>query len=286
MTAAVNHLAEQGSGVVKQFAGLSLDRPRIMGVINVTPDSFSDGGETFTTEAAVDRGFRLLDEGADIIDVGGESTRPGAAPVDPIEEAKRVIPVVRRLAACGAIVSVDTRHANVMKAALDAGTRVVNDVSALSGDSNAISVIAASDVSVILMHMQGDPRTMQRQPFYREVAQDVFHWLRERATACENHGIAKDRISIDPGIGFGKTVEHNVSILSQLGLYRDLAYPVTIGVSRKSFIARLSGDVPPRERLAGSLAAVLSAVSNGASILRVHDVWQTRQALAVWEAVN
>jgi len=286
MTVMAGHFAEQASCVARRFAGLTLDRPRLMGVVNVTPDSFSDGGETFSTSTAVDRGLRLLDEGADIVDVGGESTRPEAEPVDPNEEAERVVPVVERLAASGAIVSVDTRHAKVMRAAIDAGARVVNDISALGGDLDALSVVAASDVSVILMHMQGDPQTMQRQPCYGDVAQDVYDWLRLRAFACEKQGITSDRISLDPGIGFGKSVQHNVRILSQLSMYSDLAYPVTIGVSRKSFIARLSADEPPRQRLAGSIAAALWAVSKGASIVRVHDVRQTRQALAVWEAVT
>ncbi len=256
-----------------------------MGVVNVTPDSFSDGGEAFDHSSAVARGSALLADGAHIIDVGGESTRPGARPVSVAEELSRVLPVVRALAASGAIVSVDTRHASVMEAAIDAGAKIVNDVTALTGDDRSLEVVANSDVSVVLMHMMGDPRTMQADPRYRNVAGEVFDWLSGRVDVCEAAGISRSRLAVDPGIGFGKTVEHNLKILTQLGVYRSLECALLIGVSRKSFIARLCRNEPPRERVGGSLAAGLAAVQGSARILRVHDVAETRQALRVWRAI-
>ncbi len=270
---------------VSRFSGLTLDRPRVMGVVNVTPDSFSDGGETFTAEAAVRRGLRLREDGADLIDVGGESTRPGAEPVAVGEEIRRVVPVVRALAAEGVLVSIDTRHADVMAAAIDAGARVVNDVTALTHDPGALPLVASVPVSVILMHMQGEPRTMQAAPHYDDAAAEVAAWLGARADACAAAGIARHRLALDPGVGFGKTVEHNVDILARLPIYATFGCPIVIGVSRKSFIARLSRGEPPQERIAGSLAAALFAVGRGAHILRVHDVAQTRQALSVWRAL-
>ena len=273
------------TAALPRFAGLTLDRPRVMGVVNVTPDSFSDGGETFATEAAVRRGLRLREDGADLIDVGGESTRPGAEPVAIGEEIRRVVPVIRALAAEGVLVSIDTRHADVMAAAIDAGARVVNDVTALTHDPAAPSLLASAPVSVILMHMQGEPRTMQAAPHYDDAAAEVAAWLGARADACAAAGIARHRLALDPGIGFGKTVEHNVDILARLPIYATFGRPIVIGVSRKSFIARLSRGEPPQERIAGSLAAALFAVGGGAHILRVHDVAQTRQALSVWRAL-
>lgn len=277
--------ARKAAAAHPRFAGLVLDRPRLMGVVNVTPDSFSDGGETFGHEAAIRRGLRLAEDGADLIDVGGESTRPGAAPVAPDEELRRVVPVVRALAREGVIVSIDTRCAAVMAAAIDAGARIVNDVSALTHDPAAPALVAAAPVSVVLMHMQGEPRTMQRAPAYADAAAEVAAWLDGRLAACAAAGIARDRIALDPGIGFGKTVAHNVEILARLGIYAKLARPIVIGVSRKSLIARLSRGEPPKERLAGSIAAALFAIERGAHILRVHDVAETRQALAVWRAL-
>jgi dihydropteroate synthase len=256
-----------------------------MGVVNVTPDSFSDGGETVVAAAAVERGLALAKEGADIIDVGGESTRPGAAPVSVAEELIRVLPVVRELAAAGVLVSIDTRRAEVMEAAITAGVGIVNDVTALTGDSRSLNVVAAAGVCVVLMHMQGEPRTMQLAPSYRDAAREVYRWLADRVAACEAAGIGRDRIAVDPGIGFGKTVAHNADILARLGLYRDFGLAVVVGVSRKSFIARLSRDEPPQRRLPGSIAAALAAVERGAHILRVHDVAATRQALTVWQAI-
>jgi dihydropteroate synthase len=268
-----------------EFAGLTLDRPRIMGVVNVTPDSFSDGGETVTVEAAVERGLALVEEGADIIDVGGESTRPGSTPVSIAEELARVLPVVRELAAAGVLVSIDTRRAEVMEAAIAAGVGIVNDVTALTGDPRSLNVVAGGDVSVVLMHMRGEPRTMQLAPVYQDPAREVFLWLAKRVAACEAARIGRDRIAIDPGIGFGKTVAHNAEILARLGLYRHLGTAVVVGVSRKSFIARLSRDEPPHRRLSGSIAAALAVVERGGHIVRVHDVAETCQALAVWRAI-
>lgn len=269
----------------RQFAGLSLDRVRLMGIVNVTPDSFSDGGETDATAAAVDRGLAMLAEGADIIDVGGESTRPGALPVPVEAELARVVPVVRALAEAGALVSVDTRHAAVMRAAIAAGARIVNDITALQGDPEALPVVAAAAVSVVLMHMQGEPRTMQRDPHYEDAAADVHRWLTGRAAACVAAGVPAGRIALDPGIGFGKTLAHNLRIIAGLARYRALPYALLLGVSRKSFIAAADRSVPPKQRLGGSLAAALAGVRAGVHILRVHDVADTRQALAVHRAL-
>jgi len=256
-----------------------------MGVVNVTPDSFSDGGETVVAAAAVERGRRLVEDGADIIDVGGESTRPGATPVSVADELARVLPVVRELAAAGVLVSIDTRRAEVMEAAIAAGARIVNDITALTGDPRALDVVAEAGVGVVLMHMQGEPRTMQLAPSYQDPARDVCRWLADRVAACEAAGIVRNRIAVDPGIGFGKTVAHNAAILARLGLYRDLGVAVVVGVSRKSFIARLSRDEQPHRRLPGSIAAALAAVERGSHIVRVHDVAETCQALAVWRAI-
>jgi dihydropteroate synthase len=284
--------AKTGSGgqdlhppAIRIFAGLVLDRPRIMGVVNVTPDSFSDGGEAYPPSVAVARGLALNACGADIVDVGGESTRPGAEPVPVEQELARVVPVVEELAGRGVVVSVDTRRARVMEAAINAGAAIVNDVTALSGDEGSMQVVAGSAASVILMHMQGEPRTMQLAPQYDNVVQDVSRWLHDRIEACEVAGIAPERIAIDPGIGFGKTVDHNLDILAHLDFFARLGRPIVLGVSRKSFIARLNRNEAPKERVAGSLAAALLALSQGVHIFRVHDVAETQQALAVWQAI-
>lgn len=267
------------------FAGLVLDRPRIMGVVNVTPDSFSDGGDAYPSAAAIGRGLSLHAAGAEIVDVGGESTRPGADPVPVEEELARVVPVVEELVRSGVVVSVDTRRAAVMEAAMEAGATIINDVSALAGDPGSMQVVARGQASVVLMHMQGDPRTMQLAPCYDDVVRDVCGWLRARIAACEAAGIAPGRIAIDPGIGFGKTVQHNLALLAHLDVLVGLGRPLVLGVSRKSFIARLSHGEPPKDRVAGSLAAALFGLLHGIHILRVHDVAETRQALAVWQAI-
>lgn len=269
----------------QRFACLSLDRIRLMGVVNVTPDSFSDGGETLTPEAAVTRGLALIEEGADIIDVGGESTRPGAIPPPIEEERERVVGVVRALSRAGALVSIDTRRTAVMRAAIDAGARIVNDITALR-DEGAIALVARAEASVVLMHMQGEPGTMQQDPRYDDPAAEVFNWLAARAAACVAAGIPADRIAVDPGIGFGKTLSHNLAVLTDLGRYRHLPHALVVGVSRKSFIAALDRPLPPKRRLAGSLAAAIACAQGGAHIIRVHDVGETRQALAVYRSLT
>jgi dihydropteroate synthase len=267
------------------FAGRSLDRPRIMGVINATPDSFSDGGRFADPARAIAHGRALMEAGADIIDVGGESTRPGAAPVPLAGEIDRTIPVVEALARAGAIVSIDTRHAAVMRAALAAGARIVNDITALSGDPESLATVAASEAAVVLMHMQGEPQTMQQEPRYRDAPLDVYDYLAARVAACTAAGIAPSRLAVDPGIGFGKTVRHNVEILADLALYHGLGAAVLLGVSRKSFIARLSRGEDAGNRIAGSLAAALAGLDRGVQIIRVHDVAETAQAVAIWRAI-
>ena len=268
------------------FAGLSLDKPRLFGVINVTPDSFSDGGEALALNEALKRGRAMLDDGADILDVGGESTRPGAEPVSAEEERARVVPVVKGLSEMGALVSIDTRRAEVMAAAIDAGAGIVNDVTALTGDQDSLGLVADRGVAVVLMHMQGEPGSMQENPQYENAAEDVFGILKARFEACEKAGILRHRIAVDPGIGFGKTVDHNLEILNRLDIYRGLGLPVLLGVSRKSFIAKLSCGEAPKDRVPGSLAAVLAAWAQGVRMFRVHDVAETRQALAVAQAIG
>ncbi|MDQ2102503.1 dihydropteroate synthase [Azospirillum isscasi] len=267
------------------FGGLDLGRPRIMAIVNVTPDSFSDGGDFFDAGTAIAHGEAMLEAGADLLDIGGESTRPGSAAVSPEEEEARVLPVVRHFAAKGAVVSVDTRHARVMRAALDAGAALINDVAGLR-DPGALPLVAEKAAPVVVMHMQGEPGTMQRNPAYEDAALDVFDWLEERVGACLAAGVPLDRIAVDPGIGFGKTVEHNLDILRHTALYHGLGCALLIGLSRKTLIGKLSRNEPPKERLAGSLAGGLETLNQGAHILRVHDVPQTVQACAVWEGLH
>ena len=274
-----------GSEAAPTFAGLSLDKPRLFGVINVTPDSFSDGGEALALGDALKRGRTMLDDGADILDVGGESTRPGAE-VSAEEELARVVPVVKGLSEMGALVSIDTRRAVVMAAAIDAGAGIVNDVTALTGDEDSLGLVADRGVAVVLMHMQGEPGSMQDEPQYENAAEDVFGTLKARVEACEEAGISRDRIAVDPGIGFGKTVDHNLEILNRLDIYGGLGLPVLLGVSRKSFIAKLSRNEAPKDRVPGSIAAVLAAWAQGVRMFRVHDVAETRQALAVAQAIG
>jgi len=268
------------------LAGLMLDRPRLMGIVNVTPDSFSDGGAFASTRAAVDHALRLEAEGADILDVGGESTRPGAQPVTVEEELGRVIPVIEGLAGrTKALISIDTRKAEVMRRALAAGAHIINDVAALTYEPECLEVAEASNAPVILMHAQGDPRTMQAAPHYDDCLLDVCDWLEARIAACEAAGIDRARLVIDPGIGFGKTLAHNLELMAGLTLLHGLGVPVMLGASRKSSIGMLSGVKKAHERVAGSIAAALHRVSQGVQILRVHDVAETRQALSVWEAM-
>lgn len=268
------------------FAGLSLDEPRIFGIINATPDSFSDGGEALSPDDAISRGRKMLDDGADVLDVGGESTRPGAKPVSADEEIARIEPIVRGLSELGALVSIDTRRAPVMQAAISAGAKIINDITALTGDPESLNVVAESGLPVVLMHMQGEPGTMQDAPQYDDVASDVFGFLKDRISVCEAAGVDRERIAIDPGIGFGKTLQHNLEILNNLDLYEKLGNPVLLGVSRKSFIGKISGEKDPKHRIAGSLAATIKAFEQGVRIFRVHDVAETRQALAVYQAID
>ena len=267
------------------WAGFSLARPLVMGVLNVTPDSFSDGGRWFDAERAIAYGRTLVDAGADIIDVGGESTRPGAAELPPGEEIRRVEAVVHALAESGAVVSIDTRRKAVMERALAVGARIVNDVSALTHDPGSLAYIARCEAPVVLMHMRGEPRTMQREPVYDSPLVEVLEYLEARITACAAAGIPRERIVVDPGIGFGKRVPHNLELLAGIGAFHALGCGVVLGVSRKSMIARLSRGEPPDARLPGSLAAALFAVQQGIQILRVHDVAETRQALSLWGAI-
>jgi len=268
-----------------RLAGLALDRPRIMGIINVTPDSFSDGGLHEQAAAAIAHGLKLIEEGADILDIGGESTRPGAAYVPVEEELARVIPVIEGLRTkTDALISIDTRKAEVMRQAAAAGADILNDVSALTHDPDAMRIAAATELPVILMHAQGDPRTMNDDPQYDDVVLDVFDYLEQRIAACLAAGIPRTRIVADPGIGFGKHLHHNVAVMAGLSLYHSLGVPILLGASRKKLIDHIS-DVPnPRDRLPGSIAAALAGVAQGVQIVRVHDVAATRQALNVWRA--
>ncbi|HEX7969682.1 MAG TPA: dihydropteroate synthase [Stellaceae bacterium] len=267
------------------WAGLALDRPLLMGIVNVTPDSFSDGGDFAVAERAIEHGRALLDAGADILDVGGESTRPGAQPVPAEEEVRRVEPVVRALAAAGALVSIDSRRAAVMAAALTAGARIINDVSALTGEPENMAVAARSGAALVLMHMQGEPRTMQDNPSYTLASLDVLEYLAARIEACGAAGIPRERIVVDPGIGFGKRSAHNLDIVTRLALFQALGCGVMLGISRKGLVGRIGGGLTPKERLPGSLAGALYGVSQGVNILRVHDVAETRQAVATWQAM-
>jgi dihydropteroate synthase len=269
-----------------RLAGLALDRPRIMGIVNVTPDSFSDGGRFSAVDAAIAHGVRLAEEGADILDIGGESTRPGADPVPLAEELARVIPVIEGLRSrTEALISVDTRKAEVMARAAAAGADILNDVSALTHDARALAVAAETGLPVILMHAKGDPKTMNDDPRYSDVVLDVFDYLERRIAACEAAGIPKAKLVADPGIGFGKHLHHNVAVLASLALYHGLGVPVLLGASRKKLIDHIS-DVPDaKDRVPGSIAAALAAAAQGVQIVRVHDVTATRQALGVWQAI-
>ncbi|MGB0631362.1 MAG: dihydropteroate synthase [Alphaproteobacteria bacterium] len=272
------------TGKRENFAGHDLACPVIMGVVNVTPDSFSDGGDHADPAAAIAHARSLIDAGADILDIGGESTRPGAAAIGVAEECDRILPVIEAAVAAGMTVSVDTRRAETMLAAVDAGASIVNDVTALTGDPGSLEAVAATEAAVILMHMQGTPETMQDAPEYGLASFDIFHWLKARIAACAAAGIPRRRIAVDPGIGFGKTDGHNMEILHRAGVFHGLGCAVAVGVSRKSFIGRIAGIETPRDRLPGTLAATAIALSRGVQIHRVHDVAAARQAMAVWNA--
>lgn len=263
---------------------LTLDRPLIMGVINVTPDSFSDGGRFFSATAALAHARQLIAEGADLLDVGGESTRPGAAPVTLNEERRRVLPVLEALADTGVPLSVDTQKPELMREAVAAGAAMVNDVNGFQAPG-ALEAVAGSTCALCIMHKQGDPQTMQQAPQYADVVIEVRDYLQQRIAVAGQAGITRDRIVVDPGFGFGKTLEHNLELLRRLDAIAALQVPVLAGLSRKSMIGKLTGK-DAGDRLAGSIAAALLAVHRGAAILRVHDVAATRDALAVWNAVK
>jgi len=265
---------------------IRLDQPQVMGIVNVTPDSFSDGGQFADANAAADGGADMAAQGAAILDVGGESTRPGAKAVWEGDEIGRIVPVIRQLVGGGAAVSVDTRKADVMTAALEAGARMINDVSALTYDGRSAGVIAASDVPVVLMHHNGPPETMQDDPHYADVLVEVYLWLEERIAEAESAGMTRERILIDPGFGFGKNVGHNLELMNGLAIFHSLGCPVVVGASRKRTIGALSGEAPVERRLGGSIAFALKAVEQGAQLLRVHDVFETVQALRVWRGLR
>lgn len=264
---------------------LDLREPLIMGIVNVTPDSFSDGGTHVGLEAALAWGRKLADEGAHILDVGGESTRPGAADVSVQEELARVVPVVRSLVAEGYTVSVDTSKTEVMRACLDAGVHILNDVRSFT-EPGALQVAANSDAGLVIMHMQGAPRTMQASPHYEDVVAEVLAWLKERDADLTAAGVSPDRICWDPGFGFGKSTEHNFALLRETALFADQGRAYLMGLSRKSSLGAVTGQKDASKRIVSSVAGALFAVDRGAQIVRVHDVRETREALAVWRAAQ
>ena len=263
-----------------------LDQPHVMAIVNITPDSFSDGGRLADAETAIVAGADMAADGAAILDIGGESTRPGAKPVWAGDEIGRVVPVIGRLAASGAAISIDSRKAEVMEAALAAGAQMVNDVSALTFDPRSAETIAAAGVPIVLMHHQGDPQTMQQDPRYDDVLVEVYLWLEERIAAAEAAGIAREKILVDPGFGFGKTVAHNLELMNGLAIFHSLGCPLVVGASRKRTIGALSNEAPADKRLAGSITLALKAVEQGVQIVRVHDVFETVQSLKVWRGLR
>ncbi|MFN3971836.1 MAG: dihydropteroate synthase [Gemmobacter sp.] len=270
------------------LAGLALDLPRLMGVLNITPDSFSDGGRYLGTGAALSQAQAVADGGADILDVGGESTRPGARPVPQSAEIARTAPLIGELCRrrYPLPISIDTRNAGVALAALEAGALIVNDISALTHDPHLAPLAARSGAPVILMHAQGTPETMQDDPRYADVLLDVFDALEVRIAAAEAAGIRRDRLVIDPGIGFGKTLAHNLALIRRLSLFHALGVPVLLGASRKRFIGAIGKEPQADRRMPGSVAVALAGLAQGAQIVRVHDVAATRQAMALWQAIH
>ncbi|MCX7559314.1 dihydropteroate synthase [Sulfitobacter sp. F26204] len=268
------------------IGGLAMSRPRAMGILNATPDSFSDGGLHASAQDAITAGLAMRDAGVDLLDVGGESTRPGAETVTADAEIGRVVPVISGLRAAGVetLISVDTRKANVAAAALDAGAGLINDVSGFTYDDGLAGLAASYAVPVCVMHALGDPATMQNNPQYDDVLLDVYDFLSAQVAFLEQVGVARDRIIVDPGIGFGKTLEHNLTLLARLSLFHGIGVPVLLGASRKRFIGTISQTEAAHTRLAGSLGVALAALSHGVQILRVHDVAETIQAIALWQA--
>ena len=265
---------------------LPFDRPTVMGILNVTPDSFSDGGKHVDAAVAADTAWAMREAGAALVDIGAETTQPGAKPVWEGDEIERMRPVLERLANQPIPWSADTRKAAVMRFALEHGVGIINDVSALEYDPEAVGVVAKSGVPVVLMHYQGTPQTMQQNPTYDDALLDVYDWLEARINACVAAGIAREKIILDPGIGFGKTVRHNLEILNGLGLYHALGCPILLGVSRKRFIAALSREEAASERLPGSLAVAVQGAAQGVQMFRVHDVPETVQALKIWQGMQ
>ncbi|MEZ5892512.1 MAG: dihydropteroate synthase [Parvularculaceae bacterium] len=278
----------RGGGHSTTIRAARAGAPLIMGVVNATPDSFSDGGKFLDAKAAVAHALSLADEGADILDIGGESTRPGADEI-PLEiELARTIPVIEgiRESGCEAAISIDTRKPEIARAAVAAGAAIWNDVTALTFAPDSLAVAAELGCDVVLMHAQGDPKTMQKDPHYTNVVEEVYAFLAGRIDAAVKAGVAEDRLIVDPGVGFGKTLDHNLALLAGLDRFTALGRPVLLGASRKRFIAALDCNVPVSDRLGGSLAAAIAGAARGASILRVHDVAATRQALAVTAAIE
>ncbi len=267
---------------------LPLSRPLVMGILNVTPDSFSDGGQFDSLDRAVAHGLSMIEQGADIVDIGGESSRPGAEPVDPQEELRRVVPVIERLRRETAIpISIDTYRSGTAQAALDAGADMVNDISAFRQDSEMVALVAERKVPAILMHMQGTPRDMQRNPVYEDCVGEVAAFFEERIAFARERGVNKEKLILDPGIGFGKRLSDNLALLAHVGAFRKFNLPILVGASRKSFIGMLNPTTTdPRQRMGGSLAAAVAAVLNGADIVRVHDVAETVEALKVIQAIG
>ncbi|MCP5381277.1 MAG: dihydropteroate synthase [Kordiimonadaceae bacterium] len=265
---------------------LDPSNPLIQGILNITPDSFSDGGAFIDPEKSIAHAIHMIGAGADIIDIGGESTKPGAKPVTNELEKERVLPVIKALSEKNIPISIDSRNADVMKDAISAGANIINDVSALSHDPDSIKIAKETKVPVILMHALGTPETMQENPVYENVLLDIYDYLESRINFCIQAGIHRNRIIIDPGIGFGKTVDHNLQIISNLALFHGLGVPILVGVSRKSFIGKIIGESKTENRLAGSLAAAMVCLEQGAQIIRVHDVTQTRQAIAILQSAG
>ena len=268
--------------------GVDMQRPSIMGILNATPDSFSDGGQNFTLTDAVNAAQRMVAEGADIIDIGGESTRPGADFVPAGEEIRRTVPVIEMLRGAGldTSISIDTRKASVAEAAFGAGAGMFNDVTALTFDLDSLTMAADLNASVCIMHAMGDPKTMQDKPAYDNVLLDVYDYLRDRILACEAVGISRTKIMIDPGIGFGKTQEHNLELLRGIAVFHGLGCPILLGVSRKRFIGAIGNAPDAADRVAGSIAVGLNALNQGVQMLRVHDIAETKQAVALWSALQ
>jgi dihydropteroate synthase len=261
-------------------------RPLIMGIVNVTPDSFSDGGQHSSIDAAIAHARQLVSEGADILDIGGESTRPGANAISVQEECARVVPVIDGCRDLGVTISIDSRKADVMAAAVAAGATLINDVSALEYDPSSLNFVAESGLPVCLMHSLADPKVMQDNPSYDDVVADVMAYLRGRVEVCEAAGIARGNIIVDPGIGFGKTVDHNLLLIKSLSAFQALGCDILLGASRKSFIGRITHEPEASKRIIGSVAVALHGAQAGARILRVHDVKETRQALEIWRAID